>query len=221
MIVSKQKPLAEILEALNGKERVFIAGCSECATICHVGGEKEVAEMKEILEKQGKEITGTIILEPACHKPMDRKLLRNADGLENADCVLVLACGSGAQTVAEVLDKEVVTGVNSYFVGQIQNLRTFEERCRLCGECLLNYTGGLCPIALCPKHILNGPCGGAQNGKCEVDREKECVWHLIYERLKKRGKLHLLRKIWPAKDWSLDTTARKRIVLGMGDEERE
>ena len=44
-------------------------------------------------------------------------------------------------------------------------------------------------IVGCSKGFVNGPCGSFFNGKCEVIKTKDCVWVLIYERLKSSGKL--------------------------------
>ncbi len=50
MIITKQKNFDELLKIL-GNGPVFLIGCSECATLCHTGGEDEILTMKEALEK--------------------------------------------------------------------------------------------------------------------------------------------------------------------------
>ena len=201
MIITKKKQLDHILEKTKDS-RVFIAGCSECATLCHTGGEREVLEMKSYLEKNGVTVTGWTILDPACHLLNTKRIFREKL-VEDTDKILVLACGNGVQTVADALpDKEVVAGLDTLFLGEIIHLSEFERRCNLCGECIVDEFNGICPIARCPKHMLNGPCGGSQNGKCEVNPDMDCVWDKIYKRMIENGRRDQLKKIIPPKDWS-------------------
>ena len=203
MIITKQKEFNELLDAL-GKEPVFIIGCSECATMCQTGGEKEVLKMKSALEDKNIQITGWVILEPACHLQNDRRLLRpNKEEVDRANKILVLACGNGVQTISEIIeDTDVIAGNDTLFLGEIIHANDFEKRCTMCGECIQDFFGGFCPISRCPKSMLNGPCGGSVNGKCEVDPKLDCVWNLIYERLKRKGQLEQLNIIQKAKNWS-------------------
>jgi hypothetical protein len=212
MIVSKQKKLHEILESLD-KDPVFIVGCSECATICQTGGEKEVQAMKNALEKNNITVTGVVVLDPACHRLNDKRLLKHFKGeIQKAKKVLVLACGNGTQTVSEILeDKDIITGTDTLFLGEIQRLTEFEKRCMICGECLVDDFGGFCPVARCPKHMLNGPCGGASNGTCEIDPDLECVWDLIYRWMKKKQRLPMMKQIQEPKDWSQELQMRRSL----------
>ena len=201
MIITKQKKLMDILKTLD--EPVFITGCSECATISHTGGEKEVLEMKDILEKKGMEVSGWVVLDPACHLQNDKRLLRaHKKDLDRSKVVLALSCGNGVQTLSEILDVRVVAGTDTLFLGEIKHIKEFEERCIMCGECIVDDFVSICPIARCPKNMLNGPCGGSHDGKCEINPEMDCVWYLIYKSLKKRGQLKKLEEIQPPKDWS-------------------
>lgn len=201
MIITKQKRMEELLNVLEGP--VFITGCSECAAICHTGGEEEVLEMKKALEKRGVEVSGWVELDPACHLQNDKRLLRpHKEEIEKASSVLALCCGNGSQTLSEILDVRVVTGTDTLFLGEIKHAREFVERCMMCGECIVDEFGGLCPVTRCPKHMLNGPCGGSQDGKCEVNPERDCVWHLIYEQWDKMGRAEKLEEIQPPQDWS-------------------
>ena len=210
MIITKQKNFNELLGTI-GKEPVFIIGCSECATMCHTGGEKEVLEMKGALEDKNITITGWVILEPACHLQNDKRLLRpHKEELDRANKILVLACGNGVQTISEIIENtDVIAGNDTLFLGEIKHANEFEKRCTMCGECIQDLFGGLCPISRCPKNMQNGPCGGSVNGKCEVDSNLDCVWDLIYKRLKKKGKLELLKIIQEPKDWSKSTETRR------------
>lgn len=212
MIITKQKEVDNIID-LVGDGPVFIAGCSECATLCNTGGEKEVKEMKKILEDRNIDVTGFVILEPACHFLNDKKILNNyKKEIENAKKVLVLACGNGVQTVAELIqDIDVVPGTDALFLGEIKRLGDFERRCNLCGECMVYLYGGLCPLSRCPKSMLNGPCGGSINGKCEISGDLDCVWDLIIKRLKAYNNLHNLKDIVEPMDWSKSIEMWKRI----------
>jgi len=215
MIISKQKDFKEILKYIGEEKKVFIIGCGECSTTCKAGGEAEVIRMKEALEKEGKIVTGWVIPKAPCVAAQIRiDLAKNKKALVEADSILVLACGLGVQSVKENdrLGKIVHTGCDTLFMGEIDKDGVFLERCSACGECVLELTGGICPITRCPKGMLNGPCGGTDKGKCEVDKDKDCVWTLIYKELKKANRLYLLKEIRPPKDYSVMTKPRKLIV---------
>ena len=210
MIITKQKDFNELLSSI-GKEPVFIIGCSECATICHTGGEKEVLEMKGALEGENIPVTGWVILEPACHLQNDKRILRKyKDEVNKANKILVLACGNGIQTVSEIIENaDVIAGNDTLFLGEIKRANEFEKRCNMCGDCIEDLFGGFCPVSRCPKSMLNGPCGGSIDGKCEIDSNIDCVWDLIYKRLKEKKQLQLLKSIQEPKDWSKSTETRR------------
>jgi len=212
MIVSKQKNFDVILRAI-GKGPVFIVGCNECATLCGTGGETQVLAMKKALEAQQIPVTGSVILEPACHLQNDKRMLKpHAKEVENAVKILMLTCGSGVQTVAELLrNKEVISGADSLFIGEIVHADEFQKRCSLCGDCLLDTFGGYCPVSRCPKSMLNGPCGGSTGGKCEVDKELPCIWDQVYQILQQSGKVQELKRIQPPKDWSKSTVTKRSL----------
>jgi len=203
MIITKQKDLESII-CLIQKDPVFIVGCSQCATLCKTGGENEVKEMVSILKDKDINVTGWVVLDPACHFLNDKRILKNhKDELKKAKKVLVLACGNGVQTVAEIIDDaKVIPGLDTLFLGEIKRANEFEKRCNLCGECIQYLFDGLCPISRCPKSMLNGPCGGSINGKCEISKDLDCIWELIIKKLDNEKKLYLLKKIVEPKDWS-------------------
>lgn len=203
MIITKQKNFQKILSCIDSKP-VFLIGCNQCATLCHTGGTDEVLAIKEALETKQIPVTGLVILEPACHKLNNKRMLKkHAAALKTAEKILVLACGNGVQVIAEVFpEKEVIAGTDTLFLGEISHLDEFHKRCILCGECLLDLYGGLCPVSQCPKSMLNGPCGGSSHGKCEINQQIECVWDRIIQNLKKQGALHTLSIIQQPKDWS-------------------
>jgi ferredoxin len=203
MIISKQKPVTEILAALEGNSKVFLIGCAKCATVCKSGGEEEVFQMQEMLASSGKEITGSIVIDEACHMLRAARDLRGRRELvEEADALLVLACGAGVQSVSDAIPKKTVAALDTLFLGNIRRFGQFEQRCSLCGECIVTETAGICPATVCPKGLLNGPCGGMAEGRCETDPEAECAWVRIHERLTAQGGAERLKKIVPAKDFS-------------------
>jgi ferredoxin len=208
MLISEQKPLEEILSSLDGERAIFLIGCKGCAEGCESGGEQQVLEMKNTLEGQGKAIAGFSIIDMVCNETLTRmKLKPHQKEVEAADSLLVLTCGIGVQTVAAVVDKVVHPGCNTLSSGGAHAEWKEAERCLECGDCILDFTGGICPIARCSKHLFNGPCGGSQGGKCEVDPSIPCAWQLIIEKLTKMGRLDRLEKIVPPKDWSVSLTA--------------
>jgi ferredoxin len=212
MIITKQKNFDAILRAV-GNKPVFIVGCNECAELCRTGGENEVISIKKMFEENQVPVAGWIVLEPACHLNNDKRLLKKYKSeLDKAEKILVLACGNGVQTVAELFpEKEVLAGTDTLFLGEISRVNEFDRRCMLCGECLLDIFGGFCPVSRCPKSMLNGPCGGSSEGKCEVSKELECIWVRTYQELKKRGKLDLLAVIQKPKDWSKALEMKRRV----------
>jgi len=212
MIITKKKNFDDLLSLIE-KGPVFIAGCSECATMCHTGGEKEVLSMKEFLEDKNIEVTGCVVLEPACHLLNDKRILKkHKEEVAKAKKILVLACGNGTQTVSEIINHaDVIPGTDTLFLGEIKRVNEFEKRCVMCGECIQDVFGGVCPIARCPKNMLNGPCGGSKDGKCEINSEIDCIWNVVYNRLEEKGQLDQLKRINKPKDWSKSTEMRRTI----------
>jgi ferredoxin len=210
MIITKQKDFEKLLTSISNGP-VFIIGCSECATLCKTGGEDEIVKMREDLRKNNVETTGWVILDPACHLQNDKRLLKKyKNEIENAKKILVLACGNGVQTVSEVIkNKDIIPGTDTLFLGEIKRLTDFEKRCIMCGDCIQDLFEGVCPISRCPKSMLNGPCGGSIDGKCEISKELDCIWDIIYKRLKEKGQLKRLKEIKKPKDWSKSTEMRR------------
>jgi hypothetical protein len=203
MLFTKDKPIDEVLEALGEEKNIFLLACNGCAEACETGGEKALSAMKAEVEKAGKNVTGTCLVDFLCNKVLvTTRLAREMDKIKQSDSILILTCGIGVQAVAKVVDKVVHPAANTVSLGGLQGLWPAEERCEACGDCALDYTGGICPVVECQKGLLNGPCGGAKDGKCEVDPEKDCGWIKIYERLKKIGRLENLKKIYKPRDHS-------------------
>ena len=204
MLISERKPLEEILSYLDGDKSVFLIGCKGCAEGWGSGGEEQVSEMKNTLCEKGKTVTGSVVVDMVCDAALTKLKLRSyKKEIAAADSVLVLTDGAGVQTVAEVVDKVVHPGCNTLSSGGAHAEWKEAERCLECGDCVLEFTGGICPIARCSKHLLNGPCGGSQGGKCEVDPNIPCVWQQIVDRLAKLGQLDKLERVVTPKNWSV------------------
>jgi hypothetical protein len=204
MIITRQKSKEDILKMLSGRSRVFIVGCGDCSRICKTGGEDEVRAMADFLKSRGKDVTGYVVPDVTCAAAQAKIVYaQNKEALKKSDAVIVFACGSGVQCVKENdrYDLAVYPGCDSLFSALIDKDGSFKEVCSSCGDCLLDLTEGVCPVTRCPKGILNGPCGGQNKGKCEVDRTKDCAWIMIYQRLKEKNKLDQLKRRLPAKNF--------------------
>lgn len=216
MIVGDSKPLEEILEMIQGKQKVLVLGCRGCVTVCNVGGEKEVGILATMLriarKKDGLEPTiDERTLERQCDPEYIEELAEAAPGY---DAIISIACGVGPQFMSERFPKvPVYPGINTTFIGGALEHGVWSERCQSCGNCLVHHFGGLCPIARCSKSLMNGPCGGSANKKCEISPDVDCVWHLIVEKMAGMGRLKELERVWPVKNWitSRDGGPRKRV----------
>ena len=217
MIKAKQKPIAEIKALLAPYRNILILGCGTCVTISFAGGEKEVGllasslRIASAMDPGGQKIFSEQTVQRQCEWEFIDAV---AEQINQADAVLSLACGIGVQALAERYpDKVILPGVNTTFLGMAVEHGVLVERCRACGDCILGLTGGVCPIARCAKNLLNGPCGGSQRGKCEVNPETDCAWQLIYDRLGKLGQLDRLSSPMTYKDWSKDYDGGPRKIV--------
>jgi ferredoxin len=216
MIVAEGKPIKEILAMIDPYDKILVVGCKGCVTVCSTGGEKEVGILSSALrlarQTQGKQLEiKEVTLERQCDTEYLEPLREYIDGYP---AVLSLACGAGIQFLAEKFRKHpVFPGVDTQFIGVAEEQGVWTERCQACGNCVLDRTGGICPVARCSKSLFNGPCGGSKAGKCEIDPQVDCGWQLIYDRLKELGLLEKLETILPVKDWSKsrDGGPRKRV----------
>ncbi|MBW1738896.1 MAG: methylenetetrahydrofolate reductase C-terminal domain-containing protein [Deltaproteobacteria bacterium] len=202
MIVAEKKPIEEIIDQVKDFQKLLIAGCNECVTVCEAGGKKEVGILASALRmyfmNEGKKVEiDEVTLERQC----DHEYLEEIrDRIDKYDAVLSLACGVGVQFMAEKYGAAEERGV-------------WSERCQACGQCILGETAGICPISRCAKRLLNGPCGGSTKGKCEISKDLDCAWQLILDRLKELDRLDDYEKIMPIKDWSTERAGGPRKVV--------
>lgn len=216
MIVGEQKPIAEIKEIVTSYKKLLILGCGTCVKTCFAGGEDEVAtlasSLRLVFKKEDQEIEiEELTIERQCE---DEFIQEGADAIARNDSVLSLACGAGVQAIARRFAKTpVLPGVNTTFIGVLESQGVFTEECSGCGNCELALFGGVCPITRCSKKLLNGPCGGSMDGKCEVNPDTACAWQLIIERLKALGQLNNLRSYIPPKNWSSSNAGGPRKLV--------
>ena len=211
MIIASQKPIDEIRDTLKSYKKILVAACGTCVTVCLSGGEKEAKELSELLSLSGDQEFRVVCPERQC----DTEFLVDYDeDVAWADVVLSLACGVGVQFMAERYNgKPVIPGLNTTFMGANRDAGYWTEMCQGCGNCVLEKTGGVCPVARCSKSHFNGPCGGSSNGKCEVDPSIDCAWQLIYDRLKSLGQLDRLYETIPPRDWSTSRDGGPRSLV--------
>jgi ferredoxin len=214
MIITKQKTQEKILELLKGAKKIFLVGCAQCATVCKTGGEEELEKMKEILTKEEKVVTGKAILDPCCHLVKVKQFYQqNKSAIEESDAILAMTCGDGVQSILDgTKGKRIFPALDSLFLGEVERGGHFSQKCILCGECVIDKTGGICPVTICSKGLLNGPCGGSKNEKCEVDKERDCGWIMIYKRLKDLGELDRMKTISGPKDYSQQLKPQRHIL---------
>jgi ferredoxin len=216
MITAERKPMEELIEYLRPYHRILLVGCNECVTVCSSGGRKEVGILSSALQmsfmKAGKTLeVKEMTLERQCDPEYVEELINQIDQVE---AVMSMACGCGVQEIARRFKtKPVFPAVNTEFMGASERQGVWAERCQGCGECVLGLTGGICPIARCSKRLLNGPCGGSTNGKCEVDPSIDCAWQLIWDRLKALGLEDRYEENIAAKDWRTGRGGGPRKII--------
>jgi ferredoxin len=216
MIVGEQKPINEIKEIVAPYKRLLILGCGTCVKTCFAGGEDEVATLASALrlmaKKEGREVK---IEEQTVERQCEDEFIQEAAGkIADSDAVLSLACGAGVQALARRFPTTpVLPGVNTTFIGVLESQGLFTEECSGCGDCELAKFGGICPITRCAKKLLNGPCGGSRDGKCEINNDTPCAWQLIIDRLKALGQLDSLKTYSGPKDWRPSSSGGPRKLL--------
>lgn len=211
MIITVAKSDEEVRRALEPYHDIVVIGCGTCATICRTGGEDQVKEMVEKLVGWGKKVLASMVVESPCDVRIDKRDLRRIkDEVEKADALLVMSCGVGVQAVGEASGKKVLAALDTVFLGEVEHIGRFLERCRECGMCVLNETEGLCPMVLCAKGLMNGPCEDMINGKCGViENDVDCVWVKVWERMKSEGREDAFLRVNPPFDRSVKVGAMK------------
>jgi ferredoxin len=216
MIVGNRKDFVDIVGKLGAHRRVLVLGCNECVTVCGVGGEREVGVLAAELRIYGKTVGEEYdVREHTLERQCDYEYIEQIRGFaDDYDVIVSMACGAGVQYVAEAhKTKRVIPAVNTTFLGVTLDQGVWSERCQGCGSCILDMTAGVCPIARCAKSLLNGPCGGSSGGKCEIDKDTDCAWQLIVDRLRDSGRMEQYDEILPIRDWrsGRDGGPRKRL----------
>jgi ferredoxin len=214
MIVGERKPFDEIREKVEGYGKLLVLGCGTCVSVCMAGGEKEVELLATQLRMANQLDNKDVAIEEATvQRQCDSEYLEPIiEKAKACDAVLSMACGAGVQLVADMLEPiPVIPALNTRFIGIAQEEGVWAERCRACGNCLLADYGGICPMTMCPKSLVNGPCGGSRDGKCETSSDRDCAWVLIYNRLSKQGKLDKMYELAPLKDYSTQIHPSRQV----------
>ena len=204
MIVADRKPIDELLDMIKDCNKILIIGCKGCVTVCNVGGSKEVGILASTLKiarkKEGRPIeVDEMTLERQCDPEYIDQVKDIADDF---DAVISMACGVGPQFLSESYpNQRFFPALNTTFFGGAVTHGIWEERCAGCGTCVIHYFDGVCPIARCSKSLLNGPCGGSADGKCEISKEVDCIWDMIVRKKMEKDHLEDLLEVKPAKDW--------------------
>lgn len=202
MIIAQQKPLPEIQDMVAPYNKVLLVGCGSCVALCSAGGPEEVDRLADRLIAENRDLE--IVKATTPRQCAERFLDRIRDKASTCDAILSMACGNGVQAVAKWLpEKPVLPALNTQFIGLKEEPGVWAEMCMACGDCILWRTGGICPIARCAKSLVNGACGGASEGKCEVSKDRPCAWQEIYHALKRLNMLDRLRQKPVVKAWPL------------------
>ena len=216
MIVAERKSIPELVEILKEHKKVLVLGCGTCVTVCLSGGEREVSIMASALRIAARIKNLSLEIEElTIERQCDNVFIEMAtEAIERNEAVLSIGCGAGVQAIAErFAEKPVYAGLNTDFIGVLEERGIWTEKCSACGECVLHEYGGICPVTRCAKHLLNGPCGGSREDRCEVSPDLPCAWQLIFQRLKSIGQLDRLKKIVPPKDRSPGLDGGLRTVI--------
>ncbi len=212
MIATELKPIQEIIDKLSSIEKIFLIGCGDCATVCKTGSLDQLMFFKEQLEKNGKNILGFCIPESTCvSAKLKLELAKNIKVLKDAQAIIVFACGLGVQSVKnnDRFNLQIFPACNSIGSVVLDAKGNAQEKCSNCGKCMLELTAAICPVTNCSKGLLNGPCGGMTKGKCEIDKNRDCAWVLIYLELEKIKKIEEFKKINKPRDFSKALKPRK------------
>jgi ferredoxin len=216
MIVAQRKSIPDLLEIVKNHKKILVLGCGTCVTVCLAGGQREVSIIASALRMAAK-LKGLPleVEELTIERQCDNVFIEQAaEAIERNDAVLSLGCGAGVQAIAErYTSKPVYAGLDTAFIGILEERGVWAEKCAACGACVLHQYGGICPVTRCAKHMLNGPCGSSREDRCEVNPARQCAWQLIYKRLKEIGQLDRLKEIKPPKNRSLGQDGGYRTIV--------
>jgi ferredoxin len=216
MIVAQRKTVPDLLAIVEQHRKLLLLGCGTCVTVCLSGGQREVSIIASALRMAAK-LRGVPLEvgEATIERQCDNVFLEQAaDAINNHDAVMSLGCGAGVQALAErYAGKPVYAGLDTAFLGILKERGVWEEKCSACGACVLHMYGGICPVTRCAKRMLNGPCSGSREDRCEVDPARPCAWQLIYQRLKEIGQLDRLTKTKPPKNWRPSLAGGCRTII--------
>ncbi len=216
MIVAQRKTIPDLLAIVAKHKKLLLLGCGTCVTVCLAGGQREVSIIGSALRIAAR-LKGLSLKveELTIERQCDNVFLEQAaEAINQHDAVLSLGCGAGVQAIAErYASKPVYAGLDTAFIGILEERGIWAEKCAACGACVLHQYGGICPIARCAKHMLNGPCSGSREDRCEVNADRPCAWQLIYQRLKGIGQLDELTKIKPLKNWRPSQSGGCRTII--------
>ena len=211
--ITRRKTDEELDRLLENQDRVFIFGCGTCTTLTNTGGAEQVQAMQEYLASKGKLVTGSTVLPVACDNLTHEAVREFSGQISQARALVIMSCAYGVQNIASQLKKIVIPALDTLFIGKETGVGQFNEVCTQCGTCVLGETGGICPVTACHKGLINGPCGGTNNGKCEIDSNKDCAWTLIYNRLAELDRLDMMKRFQPPRNHQGEPSPGK-IVLG-------
>ncbi len=216
MIVAQRKNVPELLSIVQTHRKVLLLGCGTCVTVCLAGGQREVSIIASALRMAAKFKNLSLEVEElTIERQCDNVFLEQAaEATQQADAVLSLGCGAGVQALAERFSgKPVYAGLDTAFIGILEERGVWAEKCAACGACVLHLYGGICPVTRCAKHMLNGPCSGSREDRCEVNPGRPCAWQLIYKRLEQIGQLDRLKEIKPPKNWRPSLSGGCRTII--------
>jgi ferredoxin len=216
MIVAQRKTIPDLLAIVEKHRKILLLGCGTCVTVCLAGGQREVSVIASALRMAARLKGRPLEVEElTIERQCDNIFIEQAaDAIKNHEAVLSLGCGAGVQAIAErYATKPVYAGLDTAFIGILEERGVWAEKCAACGSCVLHQYGGICPVTRCAKHMLNGPCSGSREDRCEVNPDRPCAWQLIYQRLKAIGQLDELKKIKPPKNWRPSQSGGCRTII--------
>lgn len=217
MIVADRKKIPEIRDMIQNHSRVLLVGCGTCVTVCLAGGEREVGILGSALRMSLKLIgKGDIVVDECTIERQceDAFIDALAPRVAEYDAICSLGCGAGVQALAERFpNTPIYPGLNTQFIGILESQGVWTEKCAGCGACRLGQFVGICPLTRCAKRLLNGPCAGSRDGKCEVSEDTDCAWQLIYDRAKALGVLDDFTALAQPQDWSAGIDGGPRKVV--------